>query len=113
MNFDNLSGSFGADASQVNNHNSRGNKPKAISRFTDKIKHLSAENWVDIICCTIIAATLIIVFCNWEWFMNALFVSFLFPVIKILAKAIAVVAGVLCVGGVISARFRHHRRWYY
>ncbi|MCH5314745.1 MAG: hypothetical protein J1E81_02435 [Eubacterium sp.] len=112
MDFDNLSGSFEADVSQVNN-NRRRNRHRLISQSKDKLKGLSAENWVDIVCCTIIAVVLIVVFCNWESVMSTLFTSFLFPIIKVLSKIIAVAAVVLCIGGVIGAKIRRRRRWHY
>lgn len=113
MDFDNLPGAFGNETPQRNNNNQTYNSNRQNSNFTEKIKHLSPENWVDIVCCTIIGGVLIAVFCNWELVINALFMSFIFPIIKIFAKILGVAAGVLCVGGVISARLYRRRRWYW
>ena len=113
MAFDNLPGAFGNDIPHESNNSQMSDCNRQNSSFAEKIRCLSLENWVDIICCTIIGGILIAVFCNWELVMNTLFMSFLFPIIKILAKILGIVAGVLCVGGVITARLRRRRRWYW
>lgn len=113
MNFDDLPGSFGNDTPQKNNSIRISDSNRRRLNLIEKIRNLSPENWVDIVCCTIISGILIAVFCNWEFVMNTLFMSFLFPIIKVLAKILGVAAGVLCVGGVISARAYRHRRWYW
>ncbi len=113
MNFDNLTGSFGNDTHQDNNKNQKYNSNRRSLNLSEKLKHLSPGNWADIVCCTIIGGILIAVFCNWEFVMYTLFMSFLFPIIKVLAKILGIAAGVLCVGGVISARAYRHRRWYW
>ncbi len=113
MDFDNLPGAFGNDTPQENNISQTPNSNRRNFNLFEKIKCLSPENWVDIVCCTIIGSILIATFCNWEFVMNTLFMSFLFPIIKIFAKILGVVAGVLCVGGVISARLHRYKRWYW
>lgn len=113
MAFDNLPGAFGNDIPHESNNSQMSDHNRQNSSFAEKIRHLSPENWVDIVCCTIIGGILIAVFCNWELVMNTLFISFLFPIIKIFAKILGVAAGVLCVGGVITARLYRRRRWYW
>lgn len=113
MDFNNLPGEFGNDISQENNNSQISNSNRRSLNLAEKIKHLSPENWVDIVCCTIIGSIFIAVFCNWELVMNTLFMSFLFPKIKVFAKIVGIATGVLCVGGVISARACRHRRWYW
>lgn len=113
MAFDNLPGAFGNDIPNESNNSQISNGNRLNLNFAEKLRHLSLENWVDIVCCTIIGGILIAVFCNWEFVMNTLFVSFLFPIIKIFAKILGVAAGVFCVGGVISARLHRRRRWYW
>lgn len=113
MDFDNLSGAFGNNTPQENNGNQISNSNRRSLNLAEKIRHLSPENWVDIVCCAIIGGILIAVFCNWEFVMNTLFMSFLFPIIKVFAKILGIATGVLCVGGVISARACRHRRWYW
>lgn len=113
MNFDNLSGSYGNDIPQENNNSQISNSNRRNLNLSEKLNHLSPENWVDIVCCTIIGGILIAVFCNWEFVMHNLFMSFLFPIIKVLAKILGIAAGILCVGGVITARLHRRRRWYW
>lgn len=113
MNFDDLPGAFGNDATQKSSSNQMPNGNRQSLSISERIRNLSPENWVDIVCCTIIGGILIAVFCNWEFVMNTLFMSFLFPIIKVLAKILGVATGVLCVGGVLSARACRHRRWYW
>lgn len=113
MDFDNLPGSFGNDTPQENNNSQLSNSNRRNLNLADKIRNLSPENWVDIVCSTIIGGILIVVFCNWEFVMSTLFMSFLFPIIKVLAKILGIAAGVLCVGGVISKRVCRRRRWYW
>lgn len=113
MAFDNLPGVFGNDTPRENNNSQISDCNRHNSSFAEKIRNLSPENWVDIVCCTIIGGILIAVFCNWELIISTLFMSFLFPIIKIFAKILGVVAGVLCVGGVITARLYRRRRWYW
>jgi len=113
MDFDNLPGSFGNDTLQENNNSQLSNRNRRNLNFAEKIKNLSPEKRADIVFCTIIGCILIVVFCNWELVMHTLFMSFLFPIIKVLAKILGIAAGVLCVGGVISARAYRRRRWYW
>lgn len=113
MAFDNLPGAFGNDIPHESNNSQMSDRNRQNSSFAEKIRNLSPENWADIVCCTIIGGILIVVFCNWEFVMNTLFMSFLFPIIKIFAKILGVAAGVLCVGGVISTRLHRRRRWYW
>lgn len=113
MAFDNLPGAFGNDTPQENNNSQTSGCNRQNSSFAEKLRHLSPENWVDIVCCTIIGGILIAVFCNWELVMNTLFMSLLFPIIKIFAKILGVATGVLCVGSVITARLHGRRRWYW
>lgn len=113
MDFDNLPGAFGNDTPQGNNNSQVSYSNRRNLNFTEKLRHLSPENWVDIVCCTIIGGIFIAVFCNWEFVMNTLFMSFLFPIIKVFAKILGVAAGVFCVGGVIIARLHRRRRWYW
>ncbi|WP_294823334.1 hypothetical protein [uncultured Eubacterium sp.] len=113
MAFDNLPGAFGNDIPHESNSSQMSDRNRQNSSFAEKIRNLSPENWADIVCCTIIGGILIVVFCNWEFVMNTLFMSFLFPIIKIFAKILGVAAGVLCVGGVISTRLHRRRRWYW
>lgn len=112
MDYDNLLGAFGTDIpTEDDNHISDSNRRNF--NITKKLRNLSPENWVDIVCCTIIGGILIAVFCNWELVMSTLFMSFLFPIIKALAKILGIAAGVLCVGGLITARIDRRRRWYW
>lgn len=113
MAFDNLPGAFGNDIPHESNSSQMSDRNRQNSSFAEKIRNLSPENWADIVCCTIIGGILIVMFCNWEFVMNTLFMSFLFPIIKIFAKILGVAAGVLCVGGVISTRLHRRRRWYW
>lgn len=112
MNFDNLPGAFGNNTPRENSNSQISGSNRRSLNLAEKIRHLSLENWIDIVCCTIIGGILIAVFCNWEFVMNTLFMSFLFPIIKVLAKILGIAAGVLCVGGVMSARVCRRRRWY-
>lgn len=111
MNFDNSSFEF-----HSNNQNSNKIKKKQRSintySFGDKLKSISPEHWVDIVCCSIIGTVLIVVLCNWNSVMNGLF-SLMFPIIIVLSKIIIAILGVLGIGGVATARIRHHRRWYW
>ncbi len=112
MNFDNLPGAFGNDIPTEDNGQASVNDGRGHN-ITEKLRNLSPENWVDIVCCTIIGAILIAVFCNWELVMSTFFMSILFPVIKVLAKILGIVAGVLCAGGLVTARIGRRRRWYW
>lgn len=80
----------------------------------DLLRRISPENWVDIICCTLIAAFVIAVACNWTVFSEWLFRSILFPIINIGAKIVSFVAGVGIVVGAIVLWFRSRtrRRWW-
>lgn len=113
MDFDNLPGAFGNDTPYESNNGQMSDRNRQDSSFAEKLRYLSPENWVDIVCCTIIGGILISVFCNWELVMNTLFMSFLFPIIKVFSKILGVAAGVLCVGGVITARLHRRRRGYW
>lgn len=114
MDFDNLSGSFGTETPrQINNIDLDEKTPKRIRGLFEKLKGLDYVKIVDIVFCTIIAVALIVIFCNWETVINRLFMSFLFPIIKSLAKIIGILAGVFCVGGALTAGFYRRRRWRY
>lgn len=113
MYFDNLPGTFGKDTPLENNTSQATNRNRRHLNVAEKIRQLSPENWIDIVCCTIIGSILIAVFCNWEFVMHALFMSFLFPIIKVLAKILGIAAGVLGVGSYIAARLQRRRRWYW
>lgn len=73
---------------------------------------ISAERWVDIVCCTLIAAFVVAVICNWEKFSLWLFKYVLFPVIEFGSGIFFVLLLIaLCVGGLFLL-FRRRRRWF-
>lgn len=82
-------------------------------RFIERLKNTSPQTWVDIVCCSIIGLSLIIVVCNWQVIMDWLFYQMMFPLLKVLAKILTILAGVLGIGSVIRARLYRHRRWHY
>ena len=84
------------------------------SSVGDFLSSLTAENWVDIVCCTLIAVFLIVVICNWAAFSAWLFQSVLFPIITIGTKIVSFVAGVgITIGAIVLwVRSRTRRRWW-
>ncbi|MGN0534272.1 MAG: hypothetical protein ACI4IK_07910 [Eubacterium sp.] len=114
MDFDNLTGAFGSDEPMENNFKHPSGKLKksgGLTNIINRFKGITAENRVDIVCCSLIASALIAALCNWNAVMDGLFVL-IFPVIKVLAKTLAAIIGVLCVGGIVSAGIRRRRRYY-
>lgn len=117
----NSSGSFGSNA----NRGTRTAKPREkVDRkfeYADRnpvlefLSRISPENWVDIICCSLIAVFLIVVACNWAEFSEALFLNILFPIIYIASKIITFFAILAALVGAvvfwIKSKFR--RRWFW
>ena len=87
-------------------------KNRSSGGFFERLRYLPPERWIDIVSCLTILAGLIAVFCCWDTVIAFLFYKIMFPLLKILSKIVAVAAGLLCLGGVASARLRR-RRWYY
>ncbi len=113
-------GSFGSNANRGTRAPQNTGKEKeervrrekgSVSEFLEKI---SPENWVDIVCCTLIAVFLIAIACNWQEFSEWLFRGILFPVIYVGSRIVAFVTAVAAVIGafVLWLRSRRRRRWF-
>lgn len=117
-------GSFGSNSNRgggVSHKPSRvkkGIKEERVHRnkgsAMDFLQRISPENWVDIICCTLILIFVIVVACNWQVFSDWLFHTILFPVISIGSKLLALVASIAAAVGAIGLWFRRkRRRWWW
>lgn len=115
-----LSGSFGSNENRGKgkNHNN-GNfsgetKRDKIhfegNRFTDFIRSISPENWIDIVCCSLILIFLIVVICTWSSFSAALFQNVLFPIIYIGSRIVAFVGIAIAAIGALALTIRRKLR---
>ena len=114
-------GSFGSNENRGTrvSKKTENEKEKRVYRDSNSVvdffERISPENWVDIICCTLIVIFLIVVACNWQEFSEWLFKSILFPIIDIGAKVVAFVTTIAAVIGAIVLKFRRkrRRRWFW
>lgn len=111
MDFNNLQGTFDAQDPHTGSAQRHVN-PSHADRWRQMLKQWTPERIVDIVGLMIIAISLILIIANYQTVLDGLFFSFLFPLIKVLTRILAVAAGVLGIGGVTYLFVRRHRRRY-
>ena len=83
------------------------------SSVGDFFSGISPERWVDIICCTLFAAFVIAVICNWEKLSLWLFESVLFPFVELGSGLVFSAATILLtIGGLYLLVRGLLRRWF-
>ena len=112
MNFNNMDGVFGTSdniPNYDNNGYTQGSRRRAVSRRSN----IEPLRLVDIICCSVIGISILLVIIFWRPVMDAIFLHFMFPYILVVSKLTIVAVIVGLIGGLLYFRFGRRRRWYW
>ncbi len=105
-----MDGQFGSNVDRVVKEYPEYNSRKR-NAFLQRLKMLSPERWVDIVCCSLFVTIVFAVVVNWTGFMDGLFFNVLLPVISVGGKLLVVVGIIAIVVFLIKLRFHRRRFW--